>query len=519
MISDEAPHKLEVMLIDDDKECLNAMSKALDYFGFTNHKFIDPSEALECYKTQKYDVIVTDYKMPSMSGIKLLEDIKSLNLDACVIITTGYADTDAAIEALNNGAYAFFTKPLDIQKLADTLVKIESERQRFLEVNRKIREFEKTQNDLEWTYNELQEHVVVVDQIQAISRKIYSVANLSAIMHEIVHSISHLLACDFCLVAFQDELNGHFNCYSNHNKIHSQLIANISSNPDSSQLSSWILKSNSELTNSPSDKSKCFFQQYGIDLYNYLRVPLIRRGKVLGTLAAFNKKGGFASNDRFLISAVSETAVMAIFNSRLISQLQQLFEKTVESLAKSIDARDHYTRGHTGRVAEYVKAIAETLGWRDEKIHEVYIGTLLHDIGKIGIPDAILNKTGRLTQEEYNQIKNHVNIGLEIIDDIPQLEDVIDCIHCHHERYDGRGYPNGLKGEEISIKGRIICIADSFDAMTSNRSYRKALSVEEAVAELQRNSGSQFDPYITEVFLSILNDRYSEKIPGILTGL
>lgn len=189
--------------------------------------------------------------------------------------------------------------------------------------------------------------------------------------------------------------------------------------------------------------------------------------------------------------------------TRIVKDLSDLFYQTIKSIAYALDAKDEYTHGHSMRVTLYSLALAKTLDLSDENLEEIETTGLLHDIGKIAIPDRILLKPGKLTDEEFAVIKKHPELGKKLVDSIQKLNVVSTWLKSHHERYDGRGYPDGLKGEEIPISSRIIAIADTYDAMTSTRSYRQALSHEEAIAEIQRCSGSQFDPKLTELFIGI----------------
>ncbi|AZR74411.1 hypothetical protein BBF96_14055 [Anoxybacter fermentans] len=175
---------------------------------------------------------------------------------------------------------------------------------------------------------------------------------------------------------------------------------------------------------------------------------------------------------------------------------QQLYLKTIEALTGAIDAKDMYTAGHSQRVAEISTTIAYELGLTQREIDIIHYGALLHDIGKIGIPESILNKKGRLTDEEFDIIKRHPVIGTNILRSIDFLEDALSIVRAHHERYDGKGYPDQLKGEDIPFMARIVCVADAWDAMTSDRSYRKALPLEVVIEELEKNAGTQFDPII-----------------------
>ena len=187
---------------------------------------------------------------------------------------------------------------------------------------------------------------------------------------------------------------------------------------------------------------------------------------------------------------------------------EQVSLNSIMAIAHTIDAKDAYTSGHSMRVAKCAAEIARKLGWSEEEIRNIYHIGLLHDIGKIGVPDSILNKPSRLSDEEFAQIKKHPVIGGEILKNIHMIRGVADGALYHHERYDGKGYPNGLKGEEIPLCARIIAIADTYDAMTSNRIYRAKLPDPKVVAEFERCRGTQFDPKLTDLFIGMLNEGF-----------
>ncbi|MCR5675281.1 MAG: HD domain-containing protein [Lachnospiraceae bacterium] len=186
-------------------------------------------------------------------------------------------------------------------------------------------------------------------------------------------------------------------------------------------------------------------------------------------------------------------------------QIQRMTFQTIETIANTIDAKDEYTKGHSRRVSDYSAEIAREMGMTDEEVERIRYIALLHDIGKIGVPDAVLNKPGRLNEAEYELMKKHTTIGGEILKDVGMMPELDVGAKYHHERYDGKGYPNGLKGDEIPLVARIICMADSYDAMTSNRIYRKHLNHLIVVEEIRRCRGTQFDPEVTDAFLKFLD--------------
>ena len=187
-------------------------------------------------------------------------------------------------------------------------------------------------------------------------------------------------------------------------------------------------------------------------------------------------------------------------------QIQNMTVQTISTVANALDAKDSYSEGHSRRVAAYSAQIAEKLGFSKEDIRNIRIIALLHDIGKIGVPDTVLNKPGRLTDEEFALMKQHAVIGSEILKDIDMITGIAIGAKSHHERYDGRGYPDGLKGEDIPYIARIIAVADSYDAMTSNRVYRKHLSYEQVMSELEKGEGTQFDPQIARAMEELIKE-------------
>lgn len=191
-------------------------------------------------------------------------------------------------------------------------------------------------------------------------------------------------------------------------------------------------------------------------------------------------------------------------------KLEEAYLSTIQTLRYTVEAKDTYTRGHSDRVSQYSVLIGKHLGLSDKELHDLEVGGLFHDIGKIGVPDAILRKESKLTDDEYSEIKNHPAIGAHILSSATIFQDIIPIVKHHHEKYDGTGYPGKLKGEDIPYLARIAAIADTFDAMTSKRSYRDSLPMDVVVSEFERCRGTQFDPELDDLFLDILRNHYDE---------
>jgi putative nucleotidyltransferase with HDIG domain len=252
----------------------------------------------------------------------------------------------------------------------------------------------------------------------------------------------------------------------------------------------------------------------GITTSSLVAVPLVTRTvqlgeelgvvrtRIIGGLEAINKIGGvFNEEDASLLRTLANQAATVLQIAKLYGDANELFLDTIQAMAASIDAKDPYTNGHSRRVSDFSTAIGRQMNLPPETLHELKVGALLHDIGKIGIPDMILTKRGRLTDEEKNKMNEHPIIGANIMRNVRMLEKELPALAEHHEQLDGSGYPNRLSGDHISLFGRIVAVADVFDALTSDRPYRAALSVEEVFGILQRDIGSHFDGVCVEALI------------------
>ncbi len=231
----------------------------------------------------------------------------------------------------------------------------------------------------------------------------------------------------------------------------------------------------------------------------------------LKTIRELDIQGYYEKSDRFdQLELLVEACAKSIRQMREIRaknrELNRAYMETIDLIRKMVDAKDYYTRGHSDRVSYYGVCIAKAMGKDEKFVERVRIGGLFHDIGKIGVPDAILQKPGRLTDEEYAKIKEHPVIGKQLVLSVSSFHDILPMVESHHEWYNGNGYPSGISGEDIPEEARIISVADCFDAMTSKRTYRDSLSVAQAAQELVRGKNSQFDPGIVDVFIRIIEE-------------
>lgn len=240
---------------------------------------------------------------------------------------------------------------------------------------------------------------------------------------------------------------------------------------------------------------------------NLVCVPVKAGDRGLGALQVINKKeGDFDEEDLEVLQAFSNQVAIAVENSNLYERLRDTFIGTVEGLADIIEKRDPYTGGHTRRVREYSMLIGMSMGFDEMEMENLHLSAALHDIGKIGVPDQVLLKKGELTPEEFEVMSDHPGAGADMLGRIRQLRELVENVRSHHERPDSTGYPDRIGGEDIPIVSRIIAVADAFDAMTSNRPYRRAKTFEEAFGELRRCSGTQFDTGVVEAFTSLWHE-------------
>lgn len=240
-----------------------------------------------------------------------------------------------------------------------------------------------------------------------------------------------------------------------------------------------------------------------------LSVPIKSKIRVIGLISVYKKSPHeFEQNDIDLLSAFANHVSVAIENAKLYDTIKKNYLETIETLALTIEARDLYTRGHSERVTNYAIGIAKELGVEEELLEIIRYAGRLHDIGKIAIPDGILNKPGKLTTAEFAEIKTHPTKGAELVEPLEFLKNAAPMIKHHHERFDGRGYPDGLEKMDIPLIARILAVADSFDAMTSKRPYRqKPMNEDEAIEELKKNKGTQFDPQAVDAFIKVIKQR------------
>ncbi|MEI7905503.1 MAG: GAF domain-containing protein, partial [Candidatus Firestonebacteria bacterium] len=355
-------------------------------------------------------------------------------------------------------------------------------------------------------FTESTRKINALSTIMQVSSVINSTLNLNRLLSSVMESAAKLLNAETSTIFLidQEKQELYFEVVTGKTK---ESISQIRV-PMNEGIAGWVSRSGQPLLVPDVSKDSRFYKKVDekskFATKSIIAVPLKVKDKIIGVIEVLNKKDGaaFLPYEMELLVSLADQSAVAIDNAIVHREFQELFLNTITSLARAIESKDPYTGGHIDRIESFSLAIVdelEDLTYDDRE--RIRWAALFHDLGKIGVDEFILRKPGKLTDDEYAQIKKHPELGANILKPIKQFKHIIPGILHHQERWDGRGYPAGLKGEEISIDGRIIGVADTYDAMTSDRPYRKGLPKEVAVAEIFKCSGSQFDPIIVTAFM------------------
>ncbi|MDZ4720096.1 MAG: response regulator [Roseiflexaceae bacterium] len=462
-----------VLVVEDDPIVRDFCVRLLRMKGYGVAAAEHGRAALTILDTQSFDLVITDLQMPLMGGIELLHNIRQRSIDLDVIVFTAYATVETAREALKLGAFDYLTKPVSVDDLERTV-------RRAIEWRRAQREKQR-----------LSEIVAVYEISQAFTGTLDTAVAVRAIVALLSHHFSPK-TLSLSLFHPEDEQLELLACISTDGipPIGQRTI--LTSNPDEQRILVAHQKLASEST-----------QPTPSHLFSMILRTSDRPVGVL-RLTRASDRPGFEERERTLLTICASQIAASLDNSRLYHQQKEQYLQTIRAFAAVTDARDPYTRGHSEAVMRYAVRLAEDLKLDSTRVELIRYGALLHDIGKIGVRDEVLLKPGRLTEEEMAAMEAHPRIGADILRYIQALRPVIPMVEHHHERFDGHGYPRRLYGDEISPEARILAIADSFDAMTSERSYRRAMPLEQAIAELRRGRGSQWDADYIDTFIGLL---------------
>jgi response regulator RpfG family c-di-GMP phosphodiesterase len=515
---DERPR---VLIVDDEKFIRDILADFLGMEGYIVRTAEDGAAALTELGNAHYDLIISDLKMPRMGGIELLDAIGTAAPHALTVIMTGFGTVETAIDAMKRGAYDYILKPFKVEEVI-RVVQRGLEKQRLSAENLRLRE---------------------AVSLYTVSEAIAASLSLDEVLATIGDTAVHELKGDLVSTWLDDGEGGYFERQrliqprAGDSSLPPPASSRVSELPPSGERRAIPLEdalggprigseygvlapqtfidhyaAYSALLEQGTKGARFFATPPVAPLVSLVSVPLRMKTRLLGwiTVASFTKQKRFNEGNRKLLSIVGSRAAAAIENARLYEDLRGTFQQTIQGLARAIDKMDRYTAGHSERVATYATYLAVKLGLPPDVVEIVRQSALMHDIGKIGCV-MNLNKPGKLTQDEYEMFKRHPTYGKDILDPIKFLHPLVPGVHLHHERWDGRGYPLGLKGNDVPLIARIIAVADTYDAMTSDRAYRRALPHEVAVGEIERCSATQFDPEIARDFTVGLDEFREEQ--------
>jgi putative nucleotidyltransferase with HDIG domain len=460
-------------------------------------------EAFQVLNEESFDCAFIDLRLPDMDGLQLLTAIKEHDHGLPVVMMSGFPTMDYTIEAMRKGASDFLTKPFTLQDVALTLQRIIKERQLLLQ-NLSLQLEIHARKELEEVNRKLECRVNEQTRLFHISKEIDGIRSSDDLYPRIVRLASSLESVEkvsfFLVPRDRSSLVGMADCGWNPEDCWPQKIE-LSEEPKRRLLGNGA----SHVIIAPDEIQRSFQNAPQTD-----RIlscwPMRIRGEPFGLLMAFHNDGSRSrpSEETRLLDFLITKASLAVENMALYESLISNFYGILKSLVNALEAKDVYTGKHSERVTRYAAEAASILNCSGAQLEAVRTAGYLHDIGKIGIRDSILNKPGPLSTDEFEIVKKHPSIGDSIVSELGLSPEERSIIRHHHERWDGAGYPDGLHGEQIPLLARILSVADAFDAMTSKRAYRNAMSHDQSFAELLKNRGKQFDPLALDALLEVV---------------
>jgi response regulator RpfG family c-di-GMP phosphodiesterase len=501
--------KEKILFVDDEESILDIAS---EYFQQKGYQVVTAKNGLEAVKIlgdENIDCCFTDINMPEMDGLELAEHLRKTDNTIPVIIMTGYPSLENTIRTLKNGVVDFLIKPVNLNRMEVCLRRVLRERQLFVE-NIILKKEVEGKEQLERLNRELLYKVEELNILNKIMSDFTITSSSSDVFKRLVDTTIKIMHTD----------EARFYVINEAVKRPFKVTAAISI-PNKTKSSAGTDKAIEKLImETVSDEMPLLISEnkgarsLPEDILSFMAVPLAIREKVFGVLTACIKKSSirFTEKDLYYLSFMTNKAAYAIENLALYENIYENLFSTLYAFVKAIEARDPYTQQHSNRVTSISIVIGKEMGCTSEELDILNFAGHLHDIGKIGIRDAILLKPGTYTEEERNIIKEHPIIGASIIGQLWLLDSEKQIIKHHHERFDGTGYPDGLKNKEIPLLARILSVADVYDALASDRAYRKKMEKNEIIKIIKKGRGTQFDPDVVNAFLKLYHAGVIEKI-------
>ena len=507
-----------ILFVDDEDSILSVASEFFRRQGYETLTAKNGLEALEVLKNEDVDCCFTDINMPEMNGLDLAENIRQMDNTMPVIVMTGYPSLENTIQTIKNGVVDFLIKPVNLKQMELCMQRVLRQRSLFVEnvlLKQEVKGKERLEKlNQELTYKVEELHILnkimssfttIVSTTDVFKRAVDVALEITHAHHAVFHVINESVDQPF-------EVASASTTPADRNLSTAASAQPVATHPTLSKLIVEVVADKIPLLVSNNNGTR------GLppEVLSAMVVPLKIRDKVFGVLTASLGQGEvrFSEKDLYYLSFLAKSAANSIENLALYENIYENLFATLYAFVSAVEARDLYTREHSSRVTGISMIIGKQMGCSVEELDILNFAGHLHDIGKIGIRDDILLKPGRLTDEEFDKIKEHPIIGANILEQMGFWDKERQIIRCHHERYDGTGYPDGLKQEQIPFLARIHSVADVYDAMASDRAYRKRMEEEVILKIINEGVGSQFDPDVVAAFMEVYNQgtilRYME---------
>lgn len=506
----------KILVVDDEEIVRRIVRLHLEREGWVGVEAGDGVEALEILEREPVSLIICDVKMPRMDGIHFLKNLKSKGAMVPTIMLSGFVDMETALEVMRLGALDYLTKPIQRDTLILSVRRGLEYRELIDDRSRLKEENIKYQEELE---QKVFQQTALIEELLTISTQLNALEGLENICNFLIESISRLTQSQRVSVMLHNKASNYleiikakgipFEVIKKTRQAVGEPIAGRVYSEGKALIMEGIQKKN---------EGKGYSESKAFISIPILQIPLTVHKNSLGVINVTEKERDlpYTAVDLKILEALAASVSVAIQNELRRMEIESVYLELVKTLAAAVETKDPYTRGHCERVTEISLAIAKTMGLSIPLIRGILLAGILHDIGNIGIPEAILSKAGPLNDQEWIRIKEHPEKGVNILRHLGFLDEAREIIAQHHERFDGTGYPKGLKGETIHLGARILALADTFDAMGSDRPYRLSINQEAIMKEVRSQSGRQFDPRIVEIFLSFFleKDREDSDKPG-----
>jgi len=474
----ENPSK--ILVVDDEPDIRSLLEDFLRGVGYVVHAAPDGEEALHLLQREGFHGVLADLQLPKLGGLELLRAIKASHPTVPVIMLTGYPSVDVAVEAMKDGAADFITKPLRLDDLERVLKRV---------INGRVAQHPESASS-HGSLSRLHTKIKELSILYSISEAFQSTTDIEGIFQRLVDVAREIVGAQCAAFTILDHDN-HDLPLKTVQTCHTDDWHPAPCPLDERLLGQLLLQRQPLLLN------------HGPAA---IVIPMLIKAELLGVLSVWAnpEECPFTEDDLLLLVALCRKAALSIENQFLYESLYQSLLETLKALVTTLEAKDPYTRAHSQRVSQYATALAARMGCSQEEQDIVKVAGYLHDIGKVGICDAILLKPQRLTPAEYEQIKAHPVIGEQIVQNLGYFAREKVIIRHHHERWDGRGYPEGLLKDHTPFLARILTVADAYDAITTDRPYRAGKSSREALEELDLWAGIQFDRDVVVAFRHVI---------------